>query len=253
MLFIDNKYTQIYKRIVTQARLYNTSDTYTEMHHIIPKSLGGSDCAENLVRLTAREHFICHWLLTKMTINENRYRMLYAFQMMIFVSGKTQERYVNARAYQTLKEEISIARSHRQKGKRHSQETKDKISLSNTGKKRTVEQLERIRGKYKGSKSPLYKKKKSLEHTKKIQKAKEGKNNPNWEGYYVTPWGTFDSLKKAIFEAPIPNSLERATLRRWCRNNNKVITKFAIVKSTYLTEDSEGFSFAELGFDYIPS
>ena len=34
--------------------------TYTETHHILPKSLGGlnEDC--NLIELTAREHFIAH-------------------------------------------------------------------------------------------------------------------------------------------------------------------------------------------------
>ena len=32
---------------------------YYEKHHIQPKSLGGSNKKENLVRLTAREHFIC--------------------------------------------------------------------------------------------------------------------------------------------------------------------------------------------------
>lgn len=38
---------------------------YSERHHIIPKSLGGSNRKSNLVRLTAREHFVAHWLLAK--------------------------------------------------------------------------------------------------------------------------------------------------------------------------------------------
>jgi hypothetical protein len=38
---------------------------YYETHHIIPKSLGGSDDGDNLVNLTYREHFLVHWILTK--------------------------------------------------------------------------------------------------------------------------------------------------------------------------------------------
>ena len=59
-------------------------DTYTEKHHIIPRSLGGSNDIDNLVRLTAKQHFICHKLLTKMfKIGTNEYyKMLNAFCMM---------------------------------------------------------------------------------------------------------------------------------------------------------------------------
>ena len=38
---------------------------YYEKHHIIPKSIGGTNDISNLVYLTAREHFIAHWLLFK--------------------------------------------------------------------------------------------------------------------------------------------------------------------------------------------
>jgi len=61
-----NKYSRWYKNITESAR-NRVSDSYTEKHHILPWSLGGDNSADNLVALTAREHFICHWLLTKMT------------------------------------------------------------------------------------------------------------------------------------------------------------------------------------------
>lgn len=41
------------------------SGMYFEMHHILPKSVGGSDNATNKVLLTAKEHYICHHLLAK--------------------------------------------------------------------------------------------------------------------------------------------------------------------------------------------
>ena len=66
MLFINNKYTKWYYQIIESAKNSNHS-CYTEKHHIIPKSLGGTNNLSNIVSLTARQHFICHWLLTKMT------------------------------------------------------------------------------------------------------------------------------------------------------------------------------------------
>ena len=38
---------------------------YTENHHIIPRSFGGTDEPWNLVRLTLREHRLAHLLLWK--------------------------------------------------------------------------------------------------------------------------------------------------------------------------------------------
>ena len=64
-LFIQNKYHKWYYNIINTARLRESVDGYTEKHHIIPKSLGGSNGKDNLVVLTGREHYICHYLLMK--------------------------------------------------------------------------------------------------------------------------------------------------------------------------------------------
>ena len=37
--------------------------TEVEVHHIVPRSFGGSDDPSNLVELTLREHFVAHRLL----------------------------------------------------------------------------------------------------------------------------------------------------------------------------------------------
>lgn len=57
-------YKRIYFRII-RYRLANplSGEEYGENHHIIPSSLGGSNDNCNLVRLSYREHFICHVLL----------------------------------------------------------------------------------------------------------------------------------------------------------------------------------------------
>ena len=42
-----------------------SKNTYLEKHHILPKSLGGNDEKDNLILLTAREHYISHMILHK--------------------------------------------------------------------------------------------------------------------------------------------------------------------------------------------
>lgn len=80
-------------------------ETYTEKHHIVPRSMGGSNSRENLVRLTAREHFICHWLLVKMTSDDNQIKMMYALRNMRGANSH-QIRYFSgcaSRAYEYLR------------------------------------------------------------------------------------------------------------------------------------------------------
>jgi hypothetical protein len=59
-------YSKIYHEIVgrCKTRKYN-KDIYYEKHHIIPKCVGGKDNDDNIVSVTAREHFILHHLLAK--------------------------------------------------------------------------------------------------------------------------------------------------------------------------------------------
>ena len=58
-------YEKLYQSII-KNRQRTPYNGYTEKHHIIPRCLDGSDDEINLVRLSAREHYICHYLLTKM-------------------------------------------------------------------------------------------------------------------------------------------------------------------------------------------
>ena len=83
---------------------------YSEKHHIIPRCLGGSDDKENLVILTAREHFLAHYLLTK--IYPDNYKLIDAFRMMgVINENEGQKRYINSRLYESKKKLFSKARS----------------------------------------------------------------------------------------------------------------------------------------------
>ena len=94
--FLVNKYTRWYYAIIEAAR-QRQPDSYTEKHHIIPVCFysthnrsttspgwlpGNPDVPNNLVALTYREHFACHWLLTKMVTGVARIKMARALKVM---------------------------------------------------------------------------------------------------------------------------------------------------------------------------
>ena len=80
---LDNKYAKWYINIIEARRNRILENTiYTETHHIIPKSVGGTDSNDNLVILTYREHFLCHWLLSKATKPEYKRKALSALSAM---------------------------------------------------------------------------------------------------------------------------------------------------------------------------
>lgn len=105
MIFINNKYTRWYYSIIDRATTRSVSG-YTEKHHIIPKSLGGSNKTSNLASLTAREHFICHMLLTKMVSGKHRQKMVHAWWAMSTLKKDCQERYkLNSFQYNIVREQ----------------------------------------------------------------------------------------------------------------------------------------------------
>lgn len=82
-------YKRIYNQLIERRRLRpaKLDNEYTENHHVIPRSIDKTleFDKNNLVSLTAREHFIAHLLLV-MIYREFKsdayYKMLYAFNYM---------------------------------------------------------------------------------------------------------------------------------------------------------------------------
>lgn len=165
---LQNKYTRCYEQIVERAQLRILSaDTYVERHHIIPRSIGGNNSKSNLAVLTAREHFICHWLLIKMlSPGIERSKMFRALSLMK-AKTKDQHRYtspITSRVYEKIKPEVSKhqtilmtgrvpTESHRKKmsaalkGRKQSEEHRKNSSLARIGKpghKWTKEQKEKF-------------------------------------------------------------------------------------------------------------
>ncbi len=141
--FLENKYKKWYYQIVTEAKNRLLLEGYSELHHIVPRSMGGEDVDHNLVRLTAREHFICHWLLTKMTEGDNRHKMLAAIRMMYQVENKeTQQRYrskITSRVFEKIRSEWAAGHAELMSGDNNPakrQEVRETIRKQKTGVKR---------------------------------------------------------------------------------------------------------------------
>lgn len=132
-MFIKNKYHKLYFLLVDRARARIISG-YTEKHHIVPKCLGGTDDLHNLVVLTAREHYICHVLLTKMTDGDAKRKMIFAAQMMLAKSKNHNRAKINSRLYNTLRSLHAHEMSRLHANKIVSDETKKKMSDSAKGR-----------------------------------------------------------------------------------------------------------------------
>jgi len=130
-IFINNKYKTWHDNIIAKAK-NRTLEGYKEVHHIIPKSCGGTNDKSNLVPLAAREHYIIHMLLPYFTAGQIKHKMLNAFIFMTAKSKACKRDYkINSRVYEKLKSEFSKSL----KGRRLTPEWKAKISKTLTGTK----------------------------------------------------------------------------------------------------------------------
>lgn len=103
-MFLDNKYTKVYYQLIENALNREMGESYYEKHHIVPKSLGGEDCIENLVCLFPREHYVAHHLLTKMLEGQDRCKMTFALHT-FFHFNKYRRLNFTARQYEYHRKE----------------------------------------------------------------------------------------------------------------------------------------------------
>lgn len=154
-MFIKNKYTKYYYQIINKAKLENRikyQGIYYEKHHIIPKCkpFSGSNENKNLVLLTPREHFLCHWLLIKMCEGECRWKMQFALNRML---GNENNKKINKNLFS--KRYFDISKKHQleaiysraeingfpMEGKKHTPEAKEKMRLAKQGIKRDPDKI----------------------------------------------------------------------------------------------------------------
>lgn len=130
-------YEKIYNQIIDRAKTRQL-EGYREKHHILPKCMGGSNGRENIVELTAREHFVCHWLLCR--IYPQHSKLAHAFWFMSKQNAPTQQRdyIVSSRVYAEAVSNLKFTEEH-----------KNKIAIAKIGNKNNKSRV------FKGMKSDL--------------------------------------------------------------------------------------------------
>ena len=183
-LIKSHHYAKRYEKFIKHIEMLNLtrdlSNFYTEKHHIIPTSLGGSNCKTNLVRLTYREHYIAHIMLYY------AYRNWQMANAIIFMSDNKKHK--NSKVYEIHRKKAKntfaeYKRNNSTKGiKKHSEEFKQKMSLRMSGennpyygKTHSKEVLEKMSEKIKAS----YEKLTPLEKDKRSKQLKERFSNPD--------------------------------------------------------------------------
>jgi hypothetical protein len=131
-------YKKIYNDLIQDAITNPKMDSYKEYHHIIPRCIGGNNDKSNLVKLTARQHFIAHWLLFKI---HKTSKLANAWYNMLRIGAGQDERRINSRMFEICKRERNKILSKKMTGsgnhfynKHHTPETKQKLSFAHKGK-----------------------------------------------------------------------------------------------------------------------
>lgn len=153
-------YKKLYENLIAKRQALGVPEGYKEIHHIVPKSFGGTNDLINLIALTAREHFMAHRFLAKIYPNTGMVHAVYkmACSNRAFnrykVTNRVYEQLRIAHAYRVSTDEVAKQKkslagkgkkqshehikarteSRKKNGEWHSEETKIKMSIANTGK-----------------------------------------------------------------------------------------------------------------------
>jgi hypothetical protein len=131
-------YDDIISKVKAEDRKKIKGGVYYEAHHIIPKCMGGEGHSQkidhpNIVLLTAKEHYMAHRLLVLIYPSNNKLR--FAMRMMINVASGKIKYMPSSRIYSRLREDYNKIP--------FSDETKKKMSKSQTGKIQSKETIQK--------------------------------------------------------------------------------------------------------------
>jgi hypothetical protein len=168
-------YQKHYDALILRAKVRPTPDGYVERHHVNPRCLGGSDDSENIVLLTAREHYVAHQLLVK--LNPEHHGLAYAAMLMTRI-GSSHQRASN-RYYAWLKSRFSRLQSEIMRAY---------TSENNPSRQPKVKQKRREA--WLGSRNPSY-------------------NNPNWDSIRAAADAVRGKPLKPEHSEKIANAIKR--------------------------------------------
>lgn len=127
-------YKRIYEKFIESRKdRVLEENLYYETHHINPKSLGGLDSNDNLVKLTAKEHYFAHLLLAKFAGPKMVIALSYFIQDSNRYDGGVKYK-PTSKNIARIREQANLARSSILKGRTFSEEHKKNLSKSKIGK-----------------------------------------------------------------------------------------------------------------------
>lgn len=94
-----------YFALMAKALRRQKPQEYVEKHHIMPRSLGGSNASTNLVFLTAREHFVAHMMLAHI-YGGNQW-----FAPLRMIKGQQGQKYPNSRLFEIARKQAAKTKS----------------------------------------------------------------------------------------------------------------------------------------------
>lgn len=204
-----------YQNLISKAQSRTIPSGYIEYHHIIPRCMGGTDDADNLAPLTAREHFVAHKLLAKIHPDNKKIQQ----------------------GIRLLKLLASIPYSRFYKGN-------ENRKAWNTGlTKHTHPSLMRMSLSRYGEGNPAFGTKSSDETRLKQKISSTGEKSPYFKGYYVTPWGEFASTHLAAELG----YLTAQSILNYCVNRSHSINDG---RNKKLPIEWKGKSWSEIGFGF---
>lgn len=236
---ISNHYLNRYLRFLNYCMTINvnTSNEYSEVHHMLPKSIfkKHKKAEWNLIRLTGRQHFISHWMLSKIFPEKSflRNSCVTAFHCMTI--GHAEKRYYNSRSFEYARKMLANKMKHH--NPMHDEQVRRKMSVSQKAQysKRSSEDREKDR-----------KRKMGVCHL-----TKEGREKLSnlWKGVsrHHTKEQTDKITKKAscgVFHTPFG---EFHSPGQACRSDNNILKLSRFLINKKCKEGIDGFSFIPNG------
>ena len=172
-------YKRIYEEIIERGKLRFCDGVIVESHHIIPRSLGGSDEPENLVNLTLREHFVAHLCLARIyggvmtraafmmsgfkKYNSKKYEKLKESARLLMINRIVSQETISKIMTPERNMKISVALT----GRKHTDIHRQRNSAARIGKKLPKEHVDAMSAGMLGDKNPMY----GRTHTEEARKA----------------------------------------------------------------------------------
>ena len=206
-------YNKLYIELLSKYGVQSKpKEMYVERHHIVPKSVGGTNDKENLVYIPARVHFICHRLLCKIYKESDKLKFAFWAMCNQLHGDVTREYKVTSKVFENARKNFAIANSKVHKGKKMSKEYCEALSKRMMGHTFNP----------KGELNPLYGKPRTQDVINKIKETMKNNptKNPNFKGMYITPFGEFYSA----VEAERITGISQWFFRRMCLEPDKPVT-----------------------------